>query len=197
MDEWLESEGRPFGWFSEAEGRAYLEAVKRHPKGIIVELGAYLGRSLSFILEDAVKLGCQIYAVDLWNWVNNPDPTVRCPPCQVDLFKANLQRMGRESEVHIVVMDSVEAANLFDAEVVDVVMIDTTHRCEDTLREIDAWWPKLKHRGELLFHDYGITSPNWGGFTFVQDAVDKRFRYPDTLYGTLAVIVKTAGRKIS
>jgi len=189
MNEWVESENRPFGWFNEVEGKAYLEAIKRHPKGTIVELGTYLGRSLSFILAEAKKLECEVYAVDRWNWEKNPDPQIQSPPCDIALFRRNLDRMDH-GQVIIIIGDSAEIARHFEPESVDIVMVDTTHRCSDTLREIDAWWPKLKKKGEMLFHDYGSRWQGWGEDALVQEAVDKRFGNPHALYGTLAVIVK-------
>ena len=190
--EWIESEKRPFGWFTDTEGQAYIQAVKHYPKGVIVELGSYLGRSLSYILPAAKELSCEVYAVDLWNWEKSSDPTVQCPPCSLKLFQRNLERMN--ASVIIIVSDSVKAAAQFHPESVSLIMLDTTHRCDDTLREIDAWWPNLKIGGIMLFHDYGRTSSYWQGrgdyYTFVKEAVDARFGKPEQVTQSLALVTK-------
>ena len=126
---------RPEGWFKDEEGAFYLETVKRYPGGVLVELGVWLGRSLSYVLPACRELNVTVYAVDPWKI------------CSVDLFKANLARMDATDQVRILQMGSIEAAQQFADESVDVVMLDTTHVYEDTKQELRAWWPKIKTGG--------------------------------------------------
>jgi predicted O-methyltransferase YrrM len=176
----LSSEGyeaggdRPEGWFTEEEGAFYLETVQQYRDGIAVELGVWLGRSLSYILPTCRRLNITVYAVDPWKL------------CSIDLFKANLARMNASDQVRILHMESFEAAAQFLNESVDVLMIDTSHEYEDTIREIDAWWPKLKVGGDMLLHDYCY--PQFK----VREAVDLRFGKPDELRCSLCLIRKAS-----
>lgn len=50
--------------------------------------------------------------------------------------------------------DSVKAALSFEDGSLDMVLIDTTHEYEGTVKELEAWLPKLKNGGLLWCHDY-------------------------------------------
>jgi hypothetical protein len=91
--------------------------------------------------------------------------------------------------VKIVKLDSVKAANQFADESVDIVHLDTFHTEHPTIEEIDAWWPKLKISGEMLFHDYFLdeTKEQWA----VRKVVDQKLGKPDEVHVTLASIRKT------
>ena len=167
---------RPEGWFTEEEGTFYHATVQRYRDGIAVELGVWLGRSLSYILPTCRRLNITVYAVDPWKL------------CSIDLFKANLARMNALDQVRILQMDSVKAAAQFPNGSVDIIMIDTSHEYENTIREIDAWWPKLKLGGEMLLHDYCY--PQFK----VREAVDAKFGRPDALHTSLCMIRKKPGR---
>lgn len=193
MNEWVESKHRPFGWFSLEEGRFYYETARQYPGGILVELGSYLGRSLSYVLplSGALKL---IFAVDLWNWDASTDPIRPVPPCRLDMFEANLRRLSGEfpnANVVILQSDSVKAAASFKPESVDVIMLDTSHTYEQTHREIEAWLPKLKPGGSFLFHDYTqqrMDTATWR--TDVGRAVRELLGRPSSVVGSLALVKK-------
>jgi hypothetical protein len=64
------------------------------------------------------------------------------------------------------------------------VHLDTDHTRERTIREIDAWWPKVKVGGEMLFHDY---RPDlW----HVGEVVDAKLGKPDEIHRCLASVRK-------
>lgn len=50
--------------------------------------------------------------------------------------------------------DSVEAAELFNQDEFDMIMLDTSHEYEVTRKEILAWLPRLKDNGVFWLHDY-------------------------------------------
>lgn len=183
-----EGKDHPLGWFSDDEGRFYLDVVRRHPNGILVELGIHLGRSLSYILQSCRELDVKIHAVDLWidvapdaidekvDWIGGSHRWER--------FNKNLERMGGKGYVNVIRMDSVEAAEQFKDNSVDVVFIDTLHTYERTKKELKAWWPKLKKHGEMLGHDYSKNDPG------LVKAVDERFGKPDLVKGIMWLVVK-------
>ena len=175
----IDADGRPLGWFNNEEGAFYCAAVERHPKGVLVELGVHLGRSLSYVLESCRCLGFTVFAVDMW---------IDVVPDEIDerthwrggvhrwqRFNENLKAMGGEGYVNVLRMDSIDAANNFKNESVDVIFIDTLHTYEHTKGELEVWWPKLKHGGEMLGHDYNNANPG------LVQAVDERFGKPDVV----------------
>ena len=174
---WIEKEGRPRGWFEPQEGALYLDTAQRYPGGVLVEVGCFLGKSLSFVLEACRTRAITVYAVDHWK------------SCPLDQFKENLQRLGATAQVKILHSDSVEASQQFADESVDIMMLDSDHRYEPTLREIEAWWPKIKLGGTFLAHDY---SRCWAG---VVQAINERFLQPDDIRGSLALVRKTNAQR--
>ena len=188
ISEWMPFENRPLGWFTDEEGKLYADTVTEHPKGIIVELGVYMGRSLSFILDQDVT----IYAVDIWDTNACPPDPRTYPPVDLGLFMTNLHRMKvPPGKVHVIQLDSVPVARLFDDESVDVILVDSLHTEEHTRQEIEAWWPKLKTGGHILFHDFDIgrrNDPNRG--SHVLEAVEAKFGKVDQLAGSLALVKK-------
>ena len=191
MSEWLESEHRPFGWFTDAEGTFYKETVTRYPRGILVELGPYLGRSLSYVLQVCRELKIEVYAVDVWNWDRRRE--FGFPPCHLELFNSNLKRLGFERDVCPLQSDNVQVAVKFRNESVSVIMIDTLHTKEQTLREIDVWLPRLEPNGAFLFHDYTpqpVTHPEYGTVWDVGGAIRERFGKPDEVVDSLARVKK-------
>ena len=81
-------------------------------------------------------------------------------------FTAELNRRG----VKWMLMDSCDAAKLFDDESLDFVYIDADHSYEAVMKDIMAWASKVRHGGVLGGHDY--SEPSCGG---VKRAVDEIF----------------------
>jgi hypothetical protein len=121
------------GAFSELDAEILVPAVmKLEPKDIYLEVGVDKGRSLS-IVKMMAKEGVQIYGVDL-----REDPKVE---------GTNFTRG-----------DSVEVASKFDKKI-DVIFIDGDHTYEGCKRDIEAWYPHMKERGIMFFHDCDESSP--------------------------------------
>ena len=72
------------------------------------------------------------------------------------------------NEVHIIRLESVKAAALFEPESLDMVFVDADHIYEEVKRDIDVWFPIVKLGGILAGDDYGV-------YPGVKKAVDERF----------------------
>jgi len=183
LSEWLDSENRPYGLVTNGEGQFYKRVVEKYHEGVLVEIGCYIGKSLSYVLPICRKLGIQVYAIDHWNGgFAKPED----PPFNVEIFKRNLKRMNALESTKIIHCDSVKAAEQFEDWSVDVIMLDSSHTFENTLREIDTWWPKLKKNGCMLFHDYGVPA-EW---TKVKEAVNQLLGEPDEVIESFALVNK-------
>ena len=165
----------------------YLSIVKRHPQGIIVEMGVLEGRSLSHVLPWCKGNNCKVYAIDPWQDWSSHLCDHHLPEAELiyQAFTSNMQQLGFLDYVNIIRKDSVEAARDFEDSSVDVAFIDTLHTYEHTKKEIIAWWPKIKVGGELFGHDYN--SENLG----LIKAVNEAFGKPDVLHGCMWLVKKT------
>lgn len=184
----FEPDGRPIGWFSEIDGRFYLNAVRRHAGGTVVELGTWQGRSLSWILDYCKDTKTTIYTIDNWAGKNEKELEEIYEPA-FKSYISNLKKLGGFGYVKIIRSDSIEAAKKFKDESVDIVLIDTSHEYEQTKNEINIWWPKIRHGGEMMGHDYIDAWPE------VVKAVDEAFGKPDETATSTWRVKKIEGRK--
>lgn len=153
-DRWA-SDGRPAGWFTVHQGHIYEREATRAGAGSIVEVGTWLGRSLSFIKDICMEHGTTVWCID--TWAGSPtDQTARLAQegDVYDAFMQNVQDMGVESLIHVLRRPSADAAHSFPDGSIDLVMIDADHRYESVRQDIDAWLPKVKLGGTIMGHDY-------------------------------------------
>ena len=78
----------------------------------------------------------------------------------------NVKEFGDRVKWHVI--DSVAASKKFYDESLDFVYLNADHTYKSVLRDIDAWYPKVKLGGVLGGHDY-YHKP---GDLYVKDAVD-------------------------
>ena len=120
----------------------YEESLSVNPK-LIVELGVGPGHS-TFVFERVAKIcGARLVSVDLaegkksasswsdWIFVNKND---------IEFAKEFSQwAKGR----------GIEPA-------IDILFIDTSHKYEHTLQEIEGWFPYLSRKAKVFFHDTNV-----------------------------------------
>ena len=134
----------------------YKDMVYSFPEGShFVEIGCLEGQSLIYLIKEKMKAGkeLKITAIDHFKGQSGG---------LLERFNNNLA--SYKEEFNLMVMDSAEAAQYFDA--VDFVFIDAAHDYESVKRDILAWLPKV--RGIIAGHDY----PAYNG---VVTAVDEIF----------------------
>lgn len=134
------------------------------PGGVIVELGVWKGKSLSYLAANAKKAGKGIRVVGIDNWLHN-DWDGYWGIQRIDSEKGekrsvrqqceeNLAFTGARDVVRLIESDSIAAAKLFADNSVDFIFIDDTHNVEHIKEEIAAWLPKLKRPTWIAGHDY-------------------------------------------
>jgi len=148
------------GWFNME--KQYLELLDATPeKGIFVELGAYKGKSTSFIVTEIVNRNrnIQFYTVDTFQGDSGSNDLKEVDAYkQVDVSK--MYEEFTENTKHLdnnftVIKDySWEAAKLFEDNSVDVCFLDASHAEKSVLLDLQAWYPKIKNNGILAGHDY-------------------------------------------
>jgi len=151
------------GWFNHQAAYDYLLA--NMPKdGTFVELGAWLGKSSSYLCDKAT--GQDIIIVDTWKGSPNELTTHHKLATEQDIYQLFVENMG-ERKYKAIKATSKAAAGKFKAESLDVVFIDLTHTYEAVKEDIKLWLPKVKKGGYIAGDDY---HENWKG---VIQAVDE------------------------
>src|SRR5262249_3794937 len=139
----------------------YDEQVARVRSGaVFVEIGAYLGRSTSYLAAaiQRARKRIRVYVVDLWDgWFWNDDRQAVPMNEGSDVFwhfMRNMRRQGLDEVLCPLKMSSEKAALLFEDGSVDFVFVDGDHGYEAVKRDLAAWFPKVKAGGVLAGHDY-------------------------------------------
>jgi FkbM family methyltransferase len=124
------------------------------PEGRGVEIGVLRGEYSKIILERWHK--GSLFLVDTWRHIgtyidmNGRDDQYHYD-CLIETCK-NIKSW--QDRAHIVRMDSVKAASMFPDEFFDFIYIDADHSYEGVVRDITAWWPKIKKGGLFCGDDY-------------------------------------------
>lgn len=166
------------GWFNMEQ--QYLELLEATPEGgIFVELGAYKGKSTSFIVTEMVNRNRNInfYTVDTFQGDSGSTDLK-----EVEAYKqVNVSKMEEEFDKNtehlsehfeVIVAYSFESAKYFDSNSVDCLFIDAGHSYEAVIKDINAWLPKMKNGSIMSGHDYN----SWEG---VKKAVNELLGIPD------------------
>lgn len=115
----------------------YLEVLNMNPlPKLIVELGISQGNSTKLFSMINNEIGSRLISVD-----QNP-----CDP-------------GKIHNGTLVVADDIEYAGVFKKEygnIIDVLMIDTSHLYDHTKQEIASWFPLLREKALIIFHDTNL-----------------------------------------
>jgi|ERR1035437_1087246 hypothetical protein len=170
------------GWFDFQD--IYSDMVKNADNNShFVEVGAFLGKSTSFMGVEIINSGKNILfdVVDIFDCeipgdeetykkevviLNNVVENNKKEKEETfyDLFTHNIKPV-KYAIGNIHKMFSVEASSLYKDDRLAFVFIDASHKYEDVKKDIQAWLPKVKTNGYIGGHDY---HPDWQG---VIDAV--------------------------
>lgn len=127
---------------------------KMFPDGKGVEIGVLKGHYSKIILERWHK--GTLYLIDTWRHLdeyidmNGQDDKYHYD-CLIETCN-NIKPW--QDRAHILRMDSTLSANMFPDEYFDFIYIDADHSYEGVVRDINAWWPKIKKGGLFCGDDY-------------------------------------------
>jgi len=142
-------------WFGYEE--LYKKFIDTAENGdIIVEVGVWKGKSVSYLGVEAINSGKEItiYAIDTWLGSNVPEHNNDIyvqNGTLYDLFLDNIKDL--KSVIKPIRATSLEAVQLFDDESLHAVFIDADHKYEEVRKDIQAWYPKVKVGGFVSGHD--------------------------------------------
>lgn len=152
----------------------YRDIVNSYGNGArFVEIGCWKGRSASFLATEIHNQGKNIELTCIDTWQGSEDHQhIEGLDTLYETFCENMQHLnGLFKPVRL---DSVTAANTFLDESLDFIFIDAGHDYDSVVRDIYAWWPKLKKGGIIAGDDYYEEFPERCG---VYTAVRKIFNY--------------------
>jgi predicted O-methyltransferase YrrM len=141
---------------------------------VLVEIGCWQGRSTVYLascIKDSGKAAA-FYAIDHGRG-GTRKTAVGKDSTTAGILAANILDCGVEDFVVQIVAPSVRAVRLFHDGTVDFCFIDGSHDYQSVLRDIAAWWPKIRIGGSLAGHDY---TARWPG---VGQAVNEFFQSND------------------
>ena len=153
------------GWFNMEN--QYLELLENTPEGgIFVELGAYKGKSTSFIVTEMINKGRNIKFTTVDTFEGDSGSNDKK---EVEAYKqVNVSKMEDEFDKNTEhLSDSMNvgqgpsdlSAKHFVDNSVDNLFIDAGHSYEAVLADLKAWYPKMKNGSTMAGHDYN----SWEG----------------------------------
>lgn len=149
-------------WFDYPD--LYKQLAEQIPEGAtFVEVGAWIGHSVSYFASEVKKIGKQVRIVAIDTFKGSATEDLQKNIAEQaggsfrNLFDDTLAQAGVLQMVDVIEGDSVSAAKQFEDASVWGVFIDADHTTEGVLRDIAAWKPKVIAGGAFAGHD--IDSP--------------------------------------
>lgn len=155
--------------------RVWKPFMEKYDCQRIVELGVFEGFNFNLMIEHNPELAV---GVDLWlntDKISQNDSGFSQE--RLDKMSSDfLQMVYKKPFVHILREDTVTASQLFPDNYFDLIYIDADHTYEGCLRDIKAWYPKIKSGGFVTGDDYGYYKAKYTGVKFgVKKAVNEFF----------------------
>ncbi|HUB21191.1 MAG TPA: class I SAM-dependent methyltransferase [Streptosporangiaceae bacterium] len=152
------------GFMPAPEGRALFDAAARYsPRGPVLEIGSYCGKSTIYLAAAARAAGQQVVTVDHHRGSEEHQPGWEYhDPALVDpatgrldtlpRLRATLAAAGLEDHVVVIVGRSADVARLW-GKPLGLVFIDGGHTEAAAVADYEGWAPWVTLGGALAIHD--------------------------------------------
>ena len=140
------------GWLSPAEGLLLRRLASEVSEGVIVEVGAYRGRS-TYALSMGSREGddAPVFAIEPHEHFSGPLGGGFGPPDRAAFFR-NMLKTGSWSNVRLVNLSS-EVVTAGWTRPLGLLWIDGDHSYEGVRRDVDCWLPFLLPDASVVFDD--------------------------------------------
>lgn len=162
----------PDGLITEMEAKYLEEMAGLMPNdSLIVEVGAYKGRSTVALGRGAIKSQSMVVSID-WGEGSLEDGWTQHQFMldYQDEYLANLKSYGVDRQVSPIFMDSRQVVKLWKFGLINMLWIDGTHKESHLVEELHGFRRWLTEPGLVLLHDWG---------TFPEVETSTRKVYPD------------------
>ncbi len=144
------------GWLSADQAeRLAARAGAVPPRGTIVEIGSFRGRS-TIVLARAAPPEVSVVAIDPHAGGDRGPDEIAADAVRGEAdhaaFTANLRRAGVAERVRHVRRESQTALGDVSGEI-DLLYVDGAHRFVPALQDIARWGPRVRPGGTMLVHD--------------------------------------------
>jgi predicted O-methyltransferase YrrM len=153
-------------WFGYEE--VYSKMVSRFgDNSHFVEVGVWKGMSACYMAVEIINSGKNIKfdCVDAWEFV---ETSSEITPIQFkdlfQIFKSNIEPV--KNNINIIKSLSWDGAKNYEDNSLDFVFIDAGHDHDSVMKDLNAWYPKIKNGGVIAGHDYHY---NVGVFSAVNE----------------------------
>lgn len=140
-------------------GRTLHDLARKVPTGqAIVEIGSYLGKSVSYLATGA-RENVPVYAVDPWETVQASGwfRRNRMPEPTLVGFTDQLAGVGLAGRVTPLQGLSVEIAKTYSGPLIGLLYIDGDHSAGAADADFNAWQVHLAPQATVAIDDYGLT----------------------------------------
>lgn len=132
------------------EGRLLYKITRSlQSDAVIVEIGAFKGKSTCFIAEGIGNKKCRFFSIDTWR-----NDTMQEGPA--DVFPDFLENTrSYRDKITVLRGYSYDAVKDWPKDrKIDFLWIDADHSYEGVKRDIEDWLPLVKKNAIVCFHDY-------------------------------------------
>lgn len=140
-------------WFNYS---TFYDYISNQNYDTLVEVGVWKGHSVSYLASK--NPGKKIYAVDLFDeahrYGNAGVKFHEQIPYVYDVYNETLKITNTRDLIEDIKGYSWECADKFEDNSIDFVFLDADHAYESVVKDIAAWYPKVKTSGILAGHDY-------------------------------------------
>lgn len=153
----------------------------------ICEIGVRGGENLFQMITDEMD---EVFAVDIWKDTGvHEENDLGFSQAELDRqYELVLEKSKQHNgKVKIIREFSHIASALFNDEYFDFIYIDADHSYAGIKRDLDCWWPKLKHGGIIGMHDYENvfhSNVDFGVVKYVGEFKEKHKIHPDNFHLT-------------
>lgn len=133
------------------------DIIIEHDISTFVEVGTARGKNLRNIFDIIGDRHISIWCIDPYEpyegYDENEDANAD-PKRITENYELAKDRIFSDDRVTHIRDYSLNAANLFQDESVELIFVDANHEKEFVKEDLEAWWPKVKPGYFLAGHDY-------------------------------------------